>query len=609
MRYRRFLPALAASPNNYLAFAAVVLLTLLMVLLPQAVAATHEANKIDYAPMLMGLFGGLALFLFGLETMSAALKRAAGDRMRTLLAKLTTNRVMATVTGTGITAIIQSSSVTTVLLVSFISAGLMSLTQAVGVIMGANIGTTVTAQIIAFKVTKTAMMMIAVGFLLQFTAKKESIKHYGDMLFGLGLIFLGMNMMGDAMAPLRSYAPFIQAMAHMDNVFIAISLSAAFTALVQSSSATTGIVIVLAGQGLIPLETGIALAMGANIGTCVTAMLAAIGKPREAVQAATVHVSFNVIGVIIWIPLLGVLSETAVAISPVHNHLDGLARQAAEIPRQIANANTLFNLLNTVLMLPFAGLFVWFARKLIPHQLITEKKSIRSKYLSDDLLATPDLALDQAQLELGRVGRRVCNMVNMLPPLACSNLNEDEQFEVRRQLKQIEDIEDDVDHLHGAILAYLGRLRLEPLSDKQSGRQIQLIAITDQLESIADLVVDTMLPLTYNAIDRNIVVGPKMRSTLDTIQERVNQALLDSVNAVRRNDKDLAMRVLRAKRELNSMLETVLNHQAERLVDQDTKRLQIFRLEMEWVDALKRIYSLSKRVAKLHMRKRSVREA
>ncbi|MBD1388910.1 Na/Pi cotransporter family protein [Neiella sp. HB171785] len=558
--------------------------------------------------MLIGLFGGLALFLYGLDKMSAALKRAAGDRMRTLLAKLTTNRVMATLTGTGITAIIQSSSVTTVLLVSFISAGLMSLTQAVGVIMGANIGTTVTAQIVAFKVTKAAMVMVAAGFLIQFTAKKETIRHYGDMLFGLGLIFLGMNMMGDAMAPLRSYEPFINTMTHMDNVFIAIALAATFTALVQSSSATTGIVIVVAGQGLIPLETGIALAMGANIGTCITAVLAAIGKPREAVQAATVHVAFNVIGVLIWIPLIALLSDISVAISPAHSNLEGVARSAAEIPRQIANANTLFNVFNTIVMLPFAGVFVWFARKVVPHQLKAEKKSIRTKYLAEELLQTPDLALTQAHLELGRIGRRVCNMVNMLPPLSCSALDAARKQALREQLQQIEDIEEEVDRLHGKILAYLGRLRLEPLSDTQSAHQIQLISITDQLESVADLVVDTMLPLAYNALNHDLVVSPVMRNTLDQAQERVNEALLNCVNAVRRNDRDLATRVLRAKRELNSLLETVLEHQAQRLSDQDGKRLQLFHLEMEWIDALKRIYTLSKRIAKLHLRKRDIRQ-
>ena len=578
-------------------------------LLPGLGFAADNSASIQYLPMTIGLLGGLALFLYGMEKMSKALKRAAGDRMRSLLAKLTINRIAGVFTGTGITAIIQSSSVTTVLLVGFISAGLMSLHQAVGVIMGANIGTTVTAQIIAFKVTKAALAMVAVGFMVSFTSKKEVTQHYGNMLFGLGLIFLGMNLMSEAMAPLRSYQPFIDAMAHMDNVFLAILLAAVFTALVQSSSATTGIVIVLAGQGFISLETGIALAMGANIGTCVTAMLAAIGKPREAVQTAAVHVSFNVLGVLIWLPLIGLLAQISMQISPAHPELAGIEKMAAELPRQIANANTLFNVLNTVLMVPFAGVFVWFVRKLIPHKpqstSKTQIKSIKPKYLSKELLNTPDLALDQAQLELGRIGRRVCNMMNLLPTLASESAMGEPKQVIKDQLNQIEQVEDEVDRLHAEILSYLGQLRIEPLSDEQSARQIKLISITDQLESVADLVVDTMVPLAYKALNSNIKVSPVMRQTLDTVQERVNQALLDCVNAVRRNDGALAEQVLNAKRELNSLLDTVLSHQAERLVEQGEDRLRLFRFEMEWVESLKRIYTLSKRISKLQLRNRS----
>lgn len=586
------------------------LLFIIFICLPPFAQAAEAGSTISYLPMTVGLLGGLALFLYGMEKMSNALKRAAGDRMRTLLAKLTTNRIAGVMTGTGITAIIQSSSVTTVLLVGFISAGLMSLHQAVGVIMGANIGTTVTAQIIAFKVTKAALAMVAVGFLVSFTSKKESAKHYGNMLFGLGLIFLGMNLMSEAMAPLRSYQPFIDAMAHMDNVFLAILIAAAFTALVQSSSATTGIVIVLAGQGFISLETGIALAMGANIGTCVTAMLAAIGKPREAVQTAAVHVSFNVMGVLIWLPLIGLLAQASTSISPVHADLVGVERMAAELPRQIANANTLFNVLNTVIMVPFAGVFVWFVRKIIPYKPASsaknKTKSVTPKYLSKELLHTPDLALDQAQLELGRVGRRVCNMMNLLPPLASEWDTAEQKESIKEQLNKIECVEDEVDRLHAEILSYLGRLRMEPLSDEQSARQIKLISITDQLESVADLVVDTMVPLAYKALNTNLQVSPMMRNTMDTVQERVNQALLDCVNAIRRDDAALAEQVLNAKRELNALLDTVLSHQAERLVEQGDARLRIFRYEMEWVESLKRIYTLSKRISKLQLRKRSV---
>ncbi|MCU7810233.1 MAG: Na/Pi cotransporter family protein, partial [Candidatus Thiodiazotropha sp. (ex Notomyrtea botanica)] len=322
-----------------------LLLVLSLVLFSHSVFAADPLTATpDWIKMAIQLFGGLALFLFGMEQMAGALKSVAGERMKLVLAKLTSNRFMGAITGAFVTAIIQSSSVTTVLVVGFISAGLMSMAQSVGVIMGANIGTTITAQIVAFKVTKYAMLMVAVGFSAWFFSKNEKIKHYGTMLMGLGLIFFGMSIMSDAMAPLRSYQPFLDLMVKMENPFIGILIAALFTALVQSSSATTGIVIVMASQGFITLPAGIALAFGANIGTCVTAMLAAIGKPREAIRAALVHVLFNVAGVLLWLAFIPNLAEVVMMISPVSSDLPEGARLAADTPRQIANAHTIFNL-------------------------------------------------------------------------------------------------------------------------------------------------------------------------------------------------------------------------------------------------------------------------
>ena len=250
---RLLLPALAA---------------LLALACTPAIAAVATAGEIDWPFMGMNLLGGLALFLFRMEQMADSLKAVAGERMKIVLAKLTTNRFMGAATGAFVTAVIQSSSVTTVLVVGFITAGLMSMAQSIGVIMGANIGTTITAQIVAFKVTKFALLMIAAGFGMLFFSKQEKIKQYGGMLMGLGLVFFGMSVMSDAMSPLRSYQPFLDLMARMENPLIGILVAAGFTALVQSSSATTGIVIVMATQGFITLEAGIALAFGANIGTC-----------------------------------------------------------------------------------------------------------------------------------------------------------------------------------------------------------------------------------------------------------------------------------------------------------------------------------------------------
>ena len=280
-------------------------------------SSPESVGTLEVGAILTGLGGGLALFLYGMRKMTESLKVAAGGGMKALLGKLTANRFTGALAGIIITAVIQSSSVTTVLVVGFISAGLMTLSQSVGVILGAAVGTTVTAQIIAFKVTKYALVLIALGFLTELLAKKERLKHLGIMAMGLGLIFFGMELMSQATYPLRSYQPFINLMQTMRNPFLGILVGTVFTAIVQSSSATTGVVIVLAGQGFISLNAGIALVFGANVGTCVTALLATIGKPREAARAAAVHILYKVLGVLLWLAFIPQLADVVRTLSPV----------------------------------------------------------------------------------------------------------------------------------------------------------------------------------------------------------------------------------------------------------------------------------------------------
>ena len=299
------------------------------------VESATSSDSIDAFVVVSGLLGGLALFLMGMDRLTKALRVLAGDRMRGILARLTANRFASAATGAGLTAVIQSSSVTTVLVVGFITAGLLTLQQSVGVIMGANIGTTVTAQIIAFKVTKYALALVAVGFGIRFFSTNDERRAQGGLLLGLGMVFFGMAVMGDAMGPLSDYEPFQDWMAGMSNPLAGVLAGAIFTAIVQSSSATTGVVLALAFEGLVGLEGGIALILGANIGTSVTAQLAAIGKPRDALRAAWVHTLFNTIGVLLWIALIPFLADLVEGIG------GGLARQ-------IANAHTIFNVINTV---------------------------------------------------------------------------------------------------------------------------------------------------------------------------------------------------------------------------------------------------------------------
>ena len=319
----------------------------------------EQQAQVDWLQLGMGLFGGLALFLAGLEVLSNGLKQAAGGTLQTVLEKLTVNRFLGALTGAVVTGILNSSSVTTVLVVGFVTAGVMTLAQSVGVIMGANIGSTVTAQLLAFNISAYALIPVAAGFFMMFSGKTERTRQVGMILMGLGLVFYGMGIMSEGMNPLRNYEPFTNILAQMERPLLGILAGALFTGLVQSSAATVGIAIAMATEGLLTLPAGIALALGANIGTCVTALLASMGKPTEAVRAAVVHVSFNVLGVLVWLPFIPLLGDMAAAISPEATGLEGGAKLAAEVPRQIANANTLFNVANTLL---FIGFTTWFAR-------------------------------------------------------------------------------------------------------------------------------------------------------------------------------------------------------------------------------------------------------
>ncbi len=396
--------------------------------LPAQAGAASESKEISWFFLVVGLLGGLSLFLYGMERMSDALKNVAGEKMKDILMErmsdalknvagekmkdilgiLSNNRFMGMITGAIVTAVIQSSSVTTVMLVGFVTAGLMSLSQTVGVILGADIGTTITAQIVAFKVTKYALLLLAIGFGMLFSSKREKIQQYGYMVMGLGMLFFGMGVMKDAMEPLRTYQPFIDLMANMSNPILGILVAAFFTALVQSSSASMGVVIVLAMQGLITLEAGISLALGANIGTCVTAGLASLGKPREAVRVAVCHVLFKIIGVLIMVPLIGPFAKFVVFISPSPAEgLTGLQAAAAVLPRQVANAHTLFNIGIGVLFLPLVTYFARFVFWLVPDKPLAEVEEIQPKYLSEMLLHTPSLALDAARHEIKRMGKRV----------------------------------------------------------------------------------------------------------------------------------------------------------------------------------------------------------
>ena len=559
-------------------------------LLLLASSSQVSTSELEIFPLLMGLLGGLALFLFGMEQLAEALKAVAGERMRQILATLTTNRVTGALTGAFVTAVIQSSSVTTVLVVGFITAGLLSMSQSIGVIMGANIGTTITAQIIAFKITKYALLMIAAGFAVMFSAKRERRKQQGAGLMGLGLIFFGMGVMGDAMEPLRSYQPFIDWMIRLENPAVGILVGALFTALVQSSSATTALVIVMASQGLITLAAGIALAFGANIGTCVTAVLATIGKPREALRAAMVHVLFNVAGVVLWLGFIDQLAQVVMAISPSAENMTGSAKLAAETPRQIANAHTIFNVANTVIFIGFA---TWFARLvewLVPDRPIGEEELVRARYLDEQLLSTPPLALDRVRLEILHMGDRAKAMLTAIMPALLRGDRED--------LDSVAAMDDAVDKLHGKIVTYLGQISQQTLSEDQTEEHIRLLEAANDLENIGDLVETNLVTIGHRRLEQQVTISDVTRKVIEGFHDAVVRAFDAAMTAVTTKNVEATRIVGAMKQEINELASSAAIHEAQRLVAEEPNRLPAYTVEIGILENLKRIYYFTKRMAR-----------
>ena len=564
---------------------------MLVLFFPVHAQAASEKGEISWFFLAIGLLGGLSLFLYGMERMSDALKNVAGEKMKDILAVLSGNRIMGLITGAVVTAVIQSSSVTTVMLVGFVTAGLMSLSQTIGVILGADIGTTITAQIVAFKVTKYALLLMAVGFGMLFVSKKEKIRQYGYMIMGLGMIFFGMGVMSDAMRPLRTHQPFIDLMAGMSNPILGILIGAVFTALIQSSSAAMGVVIVLAMQGLITLEAGIALALGANIGTCATAGLASIGKPREAVRVATCHVLFKIIGVMLMAPLIGPFAKLVVSISPSPAEgLTGLQAAASVVPRQVANAHTIFNIGIGVLFLPFISQFARIVYWLVPDKPIEETEEIQPKYLSDMLFETPSLALDAARHEIKRMGRRVDLMNSAMMPAVVSGNKE--------SLLAVREMYEEVDILHKHLVTYLARVSQLKLNEYQTNKFMNLMTAVNNLDYVGDLIEVNMVDLGMRRIQKGFKISEATQKVLNTLHVVVSDALKAAVRAVVEEDKDFAHRVIIMKEDVSRLIEKADLHQAKRLVSEDSGKFEAYSVEVDIIEKLKRIYYYAKQMAK-----------
>lgn len=495
----------------------------------------------------ISLIGGLGMFLYGMNVMGDGLQKAAGEKLKKIIEMLTTNRIMGVLVGTLVTAIIQSSSATTVMTIGFVNAGIMSLQQAVGVIMGANIGTTVTAQLVSFNIEKYAPIAIGIGMVFWFFTKKKNIKNISEILIGFGILFVGMNFMKEAAAPVSEMSQVHDAMLYLSkNPVLGILAGFLITGTIQSSSASIGILIVLASQGLLPITAALPVLYGDNIGTCVTSLLSTIGASRNARRAAIMHLCFNVIGTLLFII---VLSKPIVALVT--------SIDPTNVPRQIANAHTLFNVVNVIVLLPFSTYLVKLATKLVPYTEDEELENIHTtKFLDERILETPSIALSNTVDEVIRMASRSTRALNSAYDAVktFSHEKREKTFEYERMINTLQ-----LD-----ITNYLFALSNRNLSDIERIKADVLFHIVNDIERVGDHA-DNIAEISQFMEDKKVIFTEDARNELDTIFELASKNFYDSITALKTSDFELAATITEREREINILEQNARNSHMARL--------------------------------------------
>jgi phosphate:Na+ symporter len=472
---------------------------------------------------LLALFGGLALLLYGMQLIGEGLQRVAGGHLRHLLTSMTRTRLAAVASGALVTAIIQSSSATTLMLIGFVSAGLVTFRQSLGVILGADIGTTFTVQLLAFRIQELSLLLVGVGFAMAFFARRGLVKSLGQVVLGFGFIFLGMKVMNDGLAPLAENELTRQVLVALaENRFLALLVGAVLSASMASSAATIGLMLSLGHQGLLPLSAAIPVVLGANIGTCATALAASMRSSSDARRVAAAHIAFKVLGVALVFPFIGHL--TAV-----------IAQTAGDPARQIANTHTFFNVAISALFLPFAP---WAAR--VISALVPEEERgdnpYRTRYLDDRFLDQPALAIGQATREALRMGDVAQNMLRD----AMVVLRSDNQ----ELLEDVERRDDQLDYLEREIKIFLARLGRETMTPDMAQKEIALISFIGNLENIGDIIDKNLMELARKKLYQGRRFSEAGESELVEFHSLVSKNLERAIAGFAANDRNLAQEVL-----------------------------------------------------------------
>jgi phosphate:Na+ symporter len=465
------------------------------------------------------VFGGLGLFLYGMFKMGDGLQESAGDRMRRILEALTSNRFMAVAVGMVVTMVIQASGATTVMAVGFANAGLVTLEQAIGITMGADIGTTITAQMVAFRLERAALPAIGLGMLMRLTARKRRTKSFADVIIGFGILFLGIDIMGNALGDLKSYPPFVRLMGSSEkDPLLGVLVGVAFTAAIQSSSATTSLLVTMASKGLVTLGAAVPIIFGANIGRTVTALIASVGTNLAARRAAVAHLLLNVIGTVLFLPLLRVFQVVA-------------AGTSADVPRQIANAHTFFNVAMVIILFPFMKYFVVVVKKVVKGEEAVERGP---KYLDPRFLKTPFSAVLQVKKEVVRMAR-LCQ--ENFASAAAIFLGEGKQ-----DRRRLDDVEAVVDELEEAISSYVAKISQQGVTDEQAKMLTSMINVATDLERVGDHSTAVIEMADYRA-EHNLPFSDEAMRELKEMILRVQEVLGTTVEALEKEDKEQAAKV------------------------------------------------------------------
>lgn len=525
----------------------------------------------------LAFLGGIALFMYGMQLMGDGLQKAAGAKLQKILEAMTGVLAMGILLGAVVTAVLQASGATTVMTVGLVNAGLLTLKQGFGIIMGANIGTTMTAQLIAFKLSDYITILIFIGFLMQLLARKSRTKYLGQVMLGFGILMLGMDMMGKAVMPLRNYPGFVHFIeVFSSNPLLGIGIGMIMTVLIQSSSATIGILIAMAGQGLIPLEGAIPVLLGDNIGTCITAVLASLRANLTAKRVAAAHVMFNVIGSIIFVVFMPFFIKFVLLVSP-----DG------DIARQIANAHSAFNILNTLLFMPFVNPFIKLVEKIVPGK--AEIISMRPVYLDKNMLNTPSIAISLAVKEVVRMGELARKDVRL-------GMEAIQSFDADK-VKYVLEHEPVVDALERDITDYLTQMSSSEMSESLTTRHTGLLHACTDIERIGDHG-ETLAKRARKLVEEDVVFSDEAKAELLQLSEMVLRASGRSLEALEKNDKVIAEDAVRLCREVKQYQKEIRKNHITRLNEHICNPTAGF-VMMELLINMKRVSDHSKNIAQL----------